>query len=230
MKWTWGGKIERGSADAVRWEEVASEMGALLECRVRVSGGWIWKRCSQFVERKDLAVLRLLVASWGTEPMASGGFHWLLESFWPWPGTGETSDLRVSAYRNGALQCKSGCGCCLRLAENKIDGFLETELPGMHKRVGHGALSILICIYSNKMSFGTWCSAIMTMKRCWRTSGVPLFQELLFPIRFLSGFIWGIGTERYYNNIKIFKKVKKSPVFSLPYFSFISFFAYLTFT
>ena len=32
-----------------------------------------------------------------------------------------------------SLQCRSGCGCCLRLAENKIDGFLEKELPGVQE-------------------------------------------------------------------------------------------------
>ena len=50
-----------------------------------------------------------------------------------WPGASETSDLKVAAFLSISLQCKSGYGFCFILAENKIDGFLEKELPGVQE-------------------------------------------------------------------------------------------------
>ena len=151
------------------------------------------------------------------EPIAIWAFHWLLESFWPWPGARETSDLKVSAFLSISLQCKSGYGFCLRLAENKR-WFSRKRTPRCARR--QGTLSSLIYIYLNKICFGTY--AALGNKK-----GVKKHLEFHCSKSLLSLYIsfqvlsWGIDTERYYKNMK--KIFKKSSILSLPYFLFCPF-------
>ena len=131
FSWMRSGMGETGRVDEdreelpVKRELCLSNVWGLVESEFR--------NVANIVERGDIAILRSLLIIWGIEPIAIWAFHWLLESFWPWPGASETSDLKVSAFLSISLQCKSGYGFCFIVAENKIDGFLEKELPGVQE-------------------------------------------------------------------------------------------------